>query len=284
MRAVRLHCRGGLGNQLFQYAALKGLTRRAGINLEIDVSNYSADAADSKSFWLSKLPIKARVLPKRSTGPLQRRTISTWQRLAWKKYDEPSLKPDPGFFRITPGTIVSGYFQSLSYMLPRDLDTMAELDLKRIAPTALLDFIREIKPVNYVSVHVRRDDYVGNSGTHQEKVIPYLSAAMAALRARLGRGQVKFLVFSDDIAWCRSCDLFTNDCDLIEPNRFGENPCFDMLLMSECAHHIIANSTFSWWAAWREMDATKICVMPSYWVSGWKTVDLGLKPMSWICI
>ena len=102
----------------------------------------------------------------------------------------------------------------------------------------------------------------------------YAGAAMDLVRGKLGRP--RFLVFSDDIEWCKRSGVFSVDCEFMATNRFGDNPAIDLLLMSLCSHHIIANSTYSWWAAWAQFRPDKICVIPRMWTASRTADSLGL--------
>lgn len=93
--------------------------------------------------------------------------------------------------------------------------------------------------IDKVSLHVRRGDYVGNSFYIDLMETDYYQRAMAEFPGR------KFLVFSDDIEWCKKQDIF-KDCEFSE----GRKPLEDLNLMMTCDGHIIANSTFSWWGAY----------------------------------
>ena len=87
------------------------------------------------------------------------------------------------------------------------------------------------------SLHVRRGDYVGHNGFFANLPVAYYTEAMSLTRG-------PYVVFSDDIAWCRS--NLPGDCVFMENNRDYE----DLFLMAACDEHIVANSTFSWWGAW----------------------------------
>lgn len=122
----------------------------------------------------------------------------------------------------------------------------------------------------YVSIHVRRGDYVGNSFYADLFEDGYYKRAMELF---LGE---QFLVFSDDITWCKGQELF-KECAFAEGNDAIE----DMNMMASCKHNIIANSSFSWWAAWLNPSPLKKIVAPKSWFSGDKEISL---PNSWIRI
>lgn len=124
----------------------------------------------------------------------------------------------------------------------------------------------------HVSIHIRRGDYI--KGTPFGPVeMPYINKAMNLM---IEKGYKKFLIFSDDIAWCRNNII--NDDIQIEFME-GNDEFVDMELMSSCEHNIIANSTFSWWGAWLNQNPNKIVIAPEKWFDG---VNKDLIPKNWI--
>lgn len=292
---IRLAVSGRFGNQLFQYAAARAQAKRVGVDLEIDTLFCSHGAAgDSFSFWLGTLPIRARVISYPASGP--RSAHSLVQRgyrkliwpLLWSRYAQPMWENDSRFFAIRPRTIVSGYFQSLFYLLPRDDEILAELSLWNVATSQIKERAQAIAQQSTVSVHVRRGDAVELQGESdalpvwQSSHTAYFAAAMDLIRGKVANPT--FLIFSDDIDWCKQAGIFGKDCEFIETNRFGDNPAIDLLLMSNCRHHIMTNSTYSWWAAWATLDEDKICVLPKKWTARHATAELGLVCRNWITL
>jgi hypothetical protein len=290
---IRLIPGGRLGNQLFQYVAVRAQAKRMGVDLEIDLLYVKPNSgADSFAFWLDTLPIRARIIRYNNSGPLAAHgpALRTYRKLVqpllWQRYQQPLWVEDENFFRIKPRTIVSGYFQSLYYLLPRDEEIMAEVSLWKAAPPAAAQRARAIADGGFVSVHVRRGDAVWRQGETlplwQPDYLSYVGAAMDLIRRKIGR--CTFLVFSDDIAWCKQEKVFGRDCEFLETNQYGDNPAIDLLLMSVCSHHIVANSSYSWWAAWAAANDDKICVLPKKWTERDTTEALGLVHPDWITL
>lgn len=290
---IRLIAAGRLGNQLIQYVAVRAQAKRAGAELEIDLQYLQAELSDSFAFWLETLPIKARVIryPKKGLGAAHGIPLRAYRKLIqpllWKRYDQPLWSQDKKFFDVGPGTMVTGYFQSLFYLLPRDEEVMSDVDLRAAASSEALSFADTIERTGFVSIHVRRGDAVWQQGESdtlpawQPDYLTYVEAAMDLVRRKVERP--KFLIFSDDIEWCKTVSIFGRDCEFVEPDRFGRNPAIDMLFMSVCRHHIIANSTFSWWAAWVRPE-DKICILPKQWTARDTTQALGLVCPGWIAL
>jgi hypothetical protein len=129
--------------------------------------------------------------------------------------------------------------------------------------------------VDYVSVHVRRGDYLKYPTKHPIPSLNYYKGAFGLFP----EGTV-FMVFSDDIAWCKENINFSNNILFSESKSEIE----DLHLMSRCKHHIIANSSFSWWGAWLCTNPNKIIVRPSVWfgVDNSHLDDKDICPKNWI--
>jgi hypothetical protein len=110
----------------------------------------------------------------------------------------------------------------------------------------------------------------------------YIRKAMEEVRKKYE--DVRFLVFSDDIHWCRNSEMFKNDCEFFIRKSLNENPMIDLHLMSSCSHHIISNSSFSWWAAWLASGQKKTVIAPTKWIFGIDSRGAGIVPDEWITI
>lgn len=130
---------------------------------------------------------------------------------------------------------------------------------------------------DYVSIHVRRGDYVQYSGSFPPITMEYINKALVYFPGK------KRLVFSDDIAWCK-----TNIQDAEFSEGLGELQ--DLTLMASCGHHIIANSSYSWWGAYLGHNPNKVIVCPSQRGFNWYGPTAGVKnpktliPDGWIQI
>lgn len=132
-----------------------------------------------------------------------------------------------------------------------------------------------------VSIHVRRGDYVSpqywqNMGQYTSKI--YFLSALERMRALVP--QAHFYVFSDDLLWVRQ-NLPLSDATFVDWNM-GKDSWQDMMLMSACHHHIISNSTFSWWGAWLNPRTDKVVLAPQQWDSSHMASEI--VPPSWITI
>jgi hypothetical protein len=152
--------------------------------------------------------------------------------------------PIPNFGK--PTTLV-GFCQSEKYF------EGAHDEVKRL-------FKLDIKPVDAVSIHVRRGDYVQHANSFPPVTEEYLEKAVELFIDKY-RQDFEIIVFSDDITWCKT--IFRDDTRAIQFSE-GKTEFEDLSLMASCSHHIIANSTFSWWGAWLGHNPDKIVVSPHH--------------------
>jgi len=243
---------GRLGNQMFQYAALKGMARKHGYEIGIPPSNNINEYSDHQllhHFNLSKDV---------SVGNFQPRF----------SYQEQSFSFNPYIFEtVLDGTDLMGHFQSEKYF-------------KHIRNELLSDFTLKNNNVSspdgsYVAIHVRRTDYTTQVNLQYHSVCSedYYSKAIAYL----GK-ENNFVVLSDDIQWCKQQEIFRG-CEFWEGNSNIE----DLYVMTKAKHNIIANSSFSWWGAWLNNNPHKIVIAPKKWFGPTAGLDESdIIPDEWI--
>lgn len=276
---------GGLGNQMFQYACYKALKTR-----------YPDTKADLSSFRLEQHHIgyelyhifninldEAYALSSGIYNTQNRKWIFRKLRRVLNIkgcYHEEQLlfKFDPNIFSDNRSGYYYGfwqneqYFSNISDQIRKDFDFKPELSKQNT------DVLNEIKQENSVSIHVRRGDYVNHPsfGSICEK--DYYQNAINTVNQQTD--SAKFFIFSNDIQWCIN-NLNIKDCVFISGNT-GTNSYIDMQLMSNCKHNIIANSSFSWWAAWLNVNPNKIVVGPQKWLNETQYDTSTLFPDGWI--
>jgi hypothetical protein len=167
-----------------------------------------------------------------------------------------------------------GFFQSYKYFEGQDEE------IKKVFALPHIEGYED-----YVSIHVRRGDYVQHSGSFPPIDAEYLKKAILQLRINIGAE--KFIVFSDDIEWCKQT-LINHESEVFLFSE-GRTEIQDLALMASCGHHIIANSTFSWWGAYLGHNPNKIVITPSAqtWfgpTAGVKKPVVDLLPSNWIQI
>ncbi len=283
---------GGLGNQLFQYAAGRALAISQHSTLKLDVSSFNR-GTHHQGFQLPDIfrgsfqtVTQAEVdvvLGWRSSSHLRyffsqpiRRLLSGPNYVA-----EPHFQYWPGIWQVGPNAYLSGYWQSARYFADCASQIRDELafKLKLTGRNAML--ADQIRQCNAVSVHVRRGDYVNNTraAAHHGacSVAYYRDAVQRMVR---DAGPAEFYIFSDDPQWVLENIQVDVPCVYVDHNRGSVSYC-DMQLMSLCKHHIIANSSFSWWGAWLNPSTSKIVIAPQNWFA--KPIPTqDLLPSQWI--
>ena len=129
---------------------------------------------------------------------------------------------------------------------------------------------------------MRRGDYVTNknaSSFHGTKDLGYYKAALKPVLKQTNKPVI--FVFSDDPEWCKQNLKFSQNTIYVEGNKKGSE---DMRLMMQCKHNIIANSSFSWWAAWLNQNSDKVVVAPKKWFNDPKIDVSDVIPKSWLKI
>lgn len=244
---------GHLGNQMFQYAALRGLADKHGYEWaipprELFGSHYPLKSSIYDCFELSSIKESNQAV---SAAP--------------QSFQERHFHFDEDLFNNCPDNIdIVGYFQSEKYF-------------KHISNKIVDDFYfteKFEKPFDeYISLHVRRGDYLNNPSLHPACSVEYYKNGLSIIGSNL-----PVVIFSDDIDWCKNnipADYYS------ESNNANK----DLFLMANATHNIIANSSFSWWGAWLNQNPDKIVVAPGAWVGpayDFDTTDI--VPKGWTII
>jgi hypothetical protein len=291
-KTVIVRLQGGLGNQLFQYAAARGLTE--GRKLLLDCSALGSGAKNTpdtttRFFELSVFStLKYNMLPPIAIKVLtsENRFVRLAKRLFYPGLINISECPFQQARELAAkGTAIylNGYFQDENFFLQIRRALLAELsfpDPGSVAPASLAQIL---SADNAVSIHVRRGDYLTPKALAFHGVLgpDYYQASVQLMNSRVPTPH--YFIFSDDPDWCREHLDFPGDKSIMPP---GEKAWVDLALMSKCRHNIIANSSFSWWAAWLNNNPEKIVIAPRKWFadeeanSGQHTII----PDNWISI
>jgi Glycosyl transferase family 11 len=270
---------------MFQYAAAKALACKHDAELVIDESAFRS--YPKRSFLLDRLrvpeavesvnsPIDTSLRAKNfATMHWRNRADRVLTRFGLQKlpqpratYSEPHFQFDPNFFALGPSVSLYGYFQSeryfadiadklRDYFQPREgFGTQAQAIADAIASSDMT-----------VSVHIRRGDYVTSAETarvHGSLGVEYYRRALHILQGALA-SPVTVFVFSDNPADAEAVLDFVPRDKLVHVRGDPGRPWEDMTLMARCRHHVIANSSFSWWGAWLNSSADKIVIAPREW-------------------
>lgn len=292
MICVRLM--GGLGNQMFQYAAGRRLALARRTRLVLDCSWFVRDAqraATPRAFELDCFDLPAE------RAVLEHETIAVWEwcdrhplrsrvsRHAFRKRvvvlrgDGGERPFDPAVLDAPGSALLIGYWQSPRYFGGVESQIRDDFRFALAGTEHEESLLAEIRTSPAVSIHVRRGDYVGSE---RFTALPaaYYRDAVAAIAERTGSPHL--YVFSDDVPWCRE------HLELPFPTVFVERPAGhpggDLRLMSSCRHHVISNSTFGWWGAWLNPSREKIVVAPRRWFREPAQDPVDIVPAGWLQI
>ncbi len=287
---------GGLGNQMFQYAAGRSLACRLGVDLKLDLSCLGAhhEGDTPRPYELGCFKIAADKASEDDVAALLgRKTVYATLRaklcgrlgLQWelsRLYREPHYHYDQNFECLSDNVYLAGYWHSERYFAPIADRIAQEFTCRHPLLGRNLEIASDIDNTESVTIHVRRGDYVADRRTgdyHGVCSLEYYRAAIAELAKHTERPH--FFIFTDDHSWVKAHLLLDFPATYVDCN--GQDKGYeDLRLMSHCKHHIIANSSFSWWGAWLNRNPAKIVVAPRKWFNGPNPDTKDLIPAGWI--
>lgn len=292
---IVIKLQGGLGNQMFQYAFARVLAEKNEVPVKLDTrffcitkkepgftprnfeltifNNSYSIASESEIFSLCSMSILKTIIKKFGFKNS-------------KIYNEPNLDFQSEALSIKAPIYLNGYFQSYKYLLGfenivREFFSFPIHELDAVNKK-ILD---KIHNTTSISIHVRRGDYVTDEFTQQYHGNCSLEYYMKAI-SLLASKNIDFtlFIFSDDSDWVKKQFKDLPYLKIFIDHNNGMDSWKDMLLMSYCSHHIIANSSFSWWAAWLNYNPQKIVVSPKKWYANTQLSTNDLIPPQWIRI
>ena len=253
---IYVNLKGGLGNQMFQYACARALSLRAHMPLALTRSEYAGDT--KRTFSLAHFAIGGSMIPPIAIPRLQKLRAFFEQKVLRKFY----VAFDASILTRKGAVYLDGYFQSEKYFadyaerIREDFALVTELSSDaRVVAKALQ------RDSSAVALHVRRGDYVHNAEFGNIADAAYYARALTEMRKRVPQPHI--YVFSDDIPWCRkNLPLSGGTIFVSKPDMHDYE---ELTLMSMCKHNIIANSSFSWWGAWLNQNPEKVVIAPATW-------------------
>lgn len=236
---------GQLGNQMFQYALLLGIKYKTNCKIIFNPTtinnSYLFNFFQLTEFEVSNISIK-------------------------EKYKEKEHTYNSNVFEIKNDTDYEGYYQTEKYFSHCKSIIKKEFTFKKDIEDKAEAILLPHKDKILVSLHIRRGDYLLNPHIHPLCTLEYYEEAMSYFD-----DNVIFICTSDDISWCK--ENFKNRNVFFTNNNLET----DMCIISKCHHHIIANSSFSWWGAWLGNNENKKIISPKMWLgvaSGCDTKDV----------
>lgn len=294
------HLMGGLGNQMFEYAAGLALARRRRTVLKLDISFYHEHDVDDRHYSLDCLNVSAQFatvdevwklsgklgrkqeLAKRVLSALGQRRLADLLTVTGQAHCQKQWTYYPEFHNLPDNTWLHGNYQSEKFFAPV-ADILRNQFTFRYPPTPNAESMAaRIKSGPSVAVHFRRGDYLGQYSSIGALSSDYYNQAIQSLKARLP-SETTYYFFSDEI------EVVERDYKPSVPHVFVK--CFDhanyydkIRLMALCEHNIIANSTFSWWAAWLNPSRDKIVIAPQRWFAQAEHPEGDMCPAKWLRI
>jgi len=263
---------GGLGNQMFQYAAAKSLATRLNTPLSIDLYTFRKKTlATIRPYELDIFNIVdiPETISTKAKFVTKARPFIQKHRPFFQKFgiftDTYAILYQPVFENITGNIIMSGYFQNEKYFKNIADDLRVDFSFKNPLTDKNTQVAEQITNKQSIAIHIRRGDYL-NANSQSNFVIldkAYYESAIEYMTNHIAKPE--FFIFSEDFDWIKENLNFKGyPVTFIDWNK-GKDSYMDMQLMSLCKHNIIANSSFSWWAAWLNSNKDKIVIAPELW-------------------
>jgi hypothetical protein len=230
--------KGGLGNMLFQIATGISYSLEYNTELFVDTNNYHGSHHNIKKYLNN---IFSGIKFENSQH------IQTFYENGFEYNKIP---------KYSSNLKLNGFFQSEKYFVKYRNEIIKTFMNEDYYSDKCKNYLNKFDEKNIVSIHVRRGDYVKLQNFHTLLNLDYYKNAISHFNQN-----DLFLIFSDDIEWCKENFSFLNNKFFIDDLDDYES----LYIMSKCKNHIIANSTFSWWGAWLNIDGTKKIICPKNW-------------------
>ncbi len=290
---IIVRIRGGLGNQLFQYAAGKRLSMDRDVPLKLDVTGYGNQpgAETARKFGLENFNITSEIATADEVLKMKYPFgifSKGWRFIKQKIFKQFNIGFNPKILKAPNDYFLDGYFKNEEYFKSIESTIRKEFSLakplEQKGQNASANITTSPLPV---SLHIRRGDYAKDPSTaayHGVLPLEYYQQAISLLTEKIGTYQL--FIFSDDIDWAKENLKLESSTQI--PMTFVSCPEIadyeELFLMSLCKHNIIANSSFSWWAAWLNQNPDKIIIAPKRWLAKTGNDYYNEIPSSWIKI
>ncbi|OWK71757.1 alpha-1,2-fucosyltransferase [Pedobacter sp. AJM] len=272
---------GGLGNQMFQYAAARTLSNSGKVYLDFSFLNKNNITTDSFTARQFELDIFKRTKTHISNPYFIRLIRSNRKifKMLSPRYQEVKDENIFDFLNNNSSNLyLDGYFQNpLIFQDIRNIlmDEFTFPELSKLSKEIELNILSTTNPV---AIHIRRGDYTKPEIQSYHGILPlnYYKQGIERIKSKVENPI--FYIFSDDPEWCEHNLSFIDNKHIIAGTKQAWE---DMFLISKCKHQIIANSSFSWWGAWLNANPEKIIVAPKKWFNN---VDINILPKAWISL
>ena len=279
---IRIKLTGGLGNQMFQFAAGYSIARKNNVELSLDLRRYNR-RIDHNGFELQKVfDIYSKVNILNNPANFSFTNIKEFLNkidITYSKFKEQHFHYTNEIQNIPKHSLLNGYWQSELYFKNyaqeiREIFSFFEkLDKKNLL------IANDIEKNDSISIHIRRGDYLlkQNYNFNQDLREYYIKAIQESSKYF---SYPKYFIFTDDPLWVTENFKIDYPFIVVDINH-GTDSFYDMQLMSLCKSNIIANSSFSWWGAWLNDKEDKIIYAPKNWFKDKSICTDNLIPNSW---
>lgn len=289
MNIVQIH--SGLGNQMFQYAFYLALKQHQP-DTKIDTSIYRHRPSHN-GYELERIfalqPEHATIEERNRMADVGKDWFSVFRHaIGWKRktYGQLVTEPNPSHgwcpdLLQSDNCYLQGYWQTEKYFFQVANQVRDDFTFRQPLNANDRALAHELTQKNSVSVHIRRGDYIKERRRADYEVCTaeYYRRAVEYIQANVD--SPTFYVFSDDPTWGQEQNIFPEGTIFVTGHN-GSDAYIDMQLMSLCRHHVIANSSFSWWGAWLGQHENTITLAPSTWFRFRERPDI--IPDNWIKI
>lgn len=267
--------KGGLGNQMFQYALGRTLSQKLKVELGLDISWFQT--SKDRKYSLDAFSLPEKIL--RNSGSTLQDFINTNHT---KTVSESSFEFDKEILNAQDNVCLDGYWQSEKYFSSESATIRKDFTLSTIS-AEIRTLGQKITSGESISVHIRRGDYISNAKFNQvHGVLPTTYYESAIKLASEGFSNPNFYIFSDDPTWAEKNLNLRGESTHVSKLNFS--PAEEMFLMGLAKRNIIANSSFSWWGAWLNANPDKMIVAPKQWFSNSTHNTKDLIPSSWLTL
>lgn len=282
---------GGLGNQMFQYAAGLRLAIHHDVLLKLDISSY--DKLPNETYRLDCFENDASIATAKEVELIKRNAIQRstsifkWRYKRMAIIEEKSFNQQSIIDESAPDTYLVGDWRSVQYFEPIEATVHKHFTPKKIIQEKLAPSLDVVKQMECpVGLHVRRrgkNDHPRTHAYYGNCDISYYDAAIEQMVSM--HENMELLIFSDDITWAKQHISAPVPIDFVESYQH-EHPVYDLYLMSHCRHNIIANSLYSWWAARLNNNTGKTIIAPEKWFASraMNKYTSALVPDEWITL
>ncbi len=275
---IIIKLKGGLGNQLFQYGFGRLISNKRNEQFKLDISSLGSAIDTKRDFTLDKFNINAEIA---STEEIQKYAPSPFTKFLQQKILRQFYIGWQPQLITSQKKYFEGYWQSYLYLDPIKDKLLQEITLLNQFTDYYQNISEQIKNTTSVAIHIRRGDFAENKkikSIHQTINLNYYHQALKIINSKVTNPIV--FVFSDDIAWVKKNLSTKGQTIYVSPEKNSE-ATQELILMSQCQHQIISNSTFSWWAAYLNQNPNKIVIAPKKWNNRYQRHYAHLIPGEW---